>query len=82
MITLEAAQAAAESYVALNRTTARVSGLLEDDRDYLIQLEPLEGVPGLVAQAALMLSKRTGVVREEPWGRVFDQVEAMAPVAS
>lgn len=81
MITQEAAQAAAEAYVALNRNTVRVSGLLEDDKDYLVETELIESTePAMIGPAAILISKATGIVREEAFGKVFDKMLKMEPV--
>jgi hypothetical protein len=83
MITVEAAQAAAEAYVSENRTTSRMSRLLEDSQDYLVETEMIPGSPTavMVGPAAILISKATGIIREEAYGKVFDKMLKMKPVA-
>lgn len=63
----------AEAYVDEHRPWCRVSGLLEDDQDYLVATELKDGQEWPLGPAAMLISKFTGALRIEAWGEVMDR---------
>ena len=80
MITLEAALATAREFVSANRTMCSVSGLLEDDEDYLVVLDLLpEFSEPVIGEAPILISKADGEVHEEAFGDAFFKMLKMTP---
>jgi hypothetical protein len=69
----------ARTYVANNYPGAAVTGLLQDDRDFLVTLEASsDALP--IGWAFIFISKANGRVRTEAPGDGFDQMALMTEV--
>lgn len=77
MTSREAALQAVRAYVAQERPYCHVTGLVEDESDFLAELALNPGMQWPVGPGPLFVSKATGEVWSDAYGAVMEKIGRM-----